>query len=188
MLCTDLPGYVCFPAPEGLTEMLKNGPGLVLLDWLRHHVTNVHHDRSTKLKIVVRLNPLLGDSLGYAFWMASLELPREEISQPPFQEGSDSSHEKQPNPPAGSPDTASGTLANWSLKNDKIINIDAGFKNFLMSQFRVSVCCISALDGSHKHWPRVVFVSSPTKNPANIAGQFPYPCTNHHRTNPMYSI
>ena len=36
------------------------------------------------------------------------------------------------------------------------LDIDAGFKNFLMSQFYVSVCYISALDGSHEHWPRVV--------------------------------
>lgn len=35
---TDLPGNVGLPAPPGLTEVLQNGPGLVLLDAFRHHV------------------------------------------------------------------------------------------------------------------------------------------------------
>ena len=31
----------CSPAPPGLGQVLQDGPGLVLLDALRHHVQNV---------------------------------------------------------------------------------------------------------------------------------------------------
>ena len=39
-----LPWDVGLPAPEGLAQVLQDCPGLVLLDGLGHHVTDVHHD------------------------------------------------------------------------------------------------------------------------------------------------
>lgn len=39
----NLPGDVGLPAPPGLTQVLQDCPGLVLLNSIRHHVQNVVH-------------------------------------------------------------------------------------------------------------------------------------------------
>ena len=63
---THLPGDVGLPAPPGLAEVLQDGPGLVLLDALGHHVQNVVHDGSTQLQVKVGLHALLSHRLGHA--------------------------------------------------------------------------------------------------------------------------
>ena len=63
---THLPGDVGLPAPPGLAEVLQDGPGLVLLDALGHHVQDVVHDSSTQLQVEVGLDTLLGHRLGHA--------------------------------------------------------------------------------------------------------------------------
>ena len=45
--------------------MLQDGPGLVLLDALRHHIQDVVHDGSTELQVEVGLHSLLSHSLGH---------------------------------------------------------------------------------------------------------------------------
>lgn len=68
---TNLPGNVGLPAPPGLTEMLQNGPGLVLLDAFRHHVQDIVHYSSTQLQVKVRLHTLLSDRLGHTLGVTS---------------------------------------------------------------------------------------------------------------------
>lgn len=62
-MCIYLPWNVCLPAPPGLTEMLQNGPSLVLLDSLRHHVQDVVHHSCSQLQVKVRLHTLFSHSL-----------------------------------------------------------------------------------------------------------------------------
>lgn len=69
--CADLPGDVGFPAPPGLAEVLQDGPGLVLLDALGHHVQDVVHHGGTQLQIEVRLHALLGHRLGDSLGMTT---------------------------------------------------------------------------------------------------------------------
>lgn len=40
--------------------MLQDGPGLVLLDTLGHHIHYVVHNRRSQLQVEVRLDSLLG--------------------------------------------------------------------------------------------------------------------------------
>lgn len=63
---THLPRDVGLPAAPGLAEVLQDGPGLVLLDALGHHVQDVVHDCGAQLKVKVGLNTLLGHRLGHA--------------------------------------------------------------------------------------------------------------------------
>jgi hypothetical protein len=70
------------------------------------------HDSSSKLEVVMRLDTLFGDSLGDALRITSLELPREEITKPTFKKGHDTTHEEQPDAPAGSPEADTRTLTN----------------------------------------------------------------------------
>jgi len=76
----NLPWDVGFPAAPCLRKMLEDGPGLVGLDTLRHHVENVVHHRCTELEIKVRLHALLRDRLGDTLRVTSFELAGEEIS------------------------------------------------------------------------------------------------------------
>lgn len=46
-----LPRNVGLPAAPGLTEVLQDRPGLILLDPLRHHVEDVMHHSGPKLKV-----------------------------------------------------------------------------------------------------------------------------------------
>jgi hypothetical protein len=55
----------CSPAPPGLRQVLQDGPGLILLHPLRHHVQNVMlHNNTTQshtaspLANLARLDPL----------------------------------------------------------------------------------------------------------------------------------
>lgn len=91
--------------------MLQDGAGLVLLDALGHHVEDVVHDRSAQFEIKVRLDALLRHRLGHALRVATLELARQQVAQPAFQQRCDAAQEEEPDAPAGRPDTAAGTLA-----------------------------------------------------------------------------
>ena len=91
--------------------MLEDRLGLVLLDALWHHVEDVVHHRCTQLEIVVRLHALLRHSLGSAFAVAALELTREQVTEPAFEQRNDAAHEEEPDSPAWCPETNTGTLA-----------------------------------------------------------------------------
>ena len=54
---------------------------------------------------------LLGDSLGNALGLPTLKLPCQQVAQPPLQQGHDTSEEEEPNPPHGSPEPYTWTLA-----------------------------------------------------------------------------
>lgn len=62
-MAAHLPGDVGLPAPPRLTEMLQNGPGLILFDSLGHHVQDVMHHSCSQLQVKVRLHTLFGHSL-----------------------------------------------------------------------------------------------------------------------------
>jgi hypothetical protein len=70
------------------------------------------HDSSSKLEVVMGLDTLLGDGLGDALRITSLKLAREEISKPAFKKWHDTTHEKQPDAPTGSPKADARTFAN----------------------------------------------------------------------------
>ena len=53
--------------------MLQDGPGLVLLDALGHHVQDVVHDGGTQLQVKVGLHTLLGHRLGHTLGVTSCE-------------------------------------------------------------------------------------------------------------------
>ena len=110
----NLPGDVGLPAPPGLGQVLEDGPGLVLLDSLRHHVDNVVHHAGAQLQVEVGLDPLLGDRLGHALAVPPLELPGQQVAQPPLQQRRHAAQEEEPDPPAGSPDPAAGALPDRS--------------------------------------------------------------------------
>ena len=107
----NLPGDVGLPATPRLAQVLQDGLGLVLLDALWHHVQDVMHDGRTKLEIEVTLDPLLGDRLGHALVLAALELPREQVAEPPLQQRHDAAQEEQPHPPHRRPEPDTRTLA-----------------------------------------------------------------------------
>ena len=58
------------------------------------------------------LDTLLGDSLGDALRIASLELASEEITKPAFKKWHNTTHEEQPDAPTGSPEADTRTLSN----------------------------------------------------------------------------
>ena len=60
----------------------------------------------------MRLNTLLGDSLGDTLRIMSLELVREKITKPTFKKRYNTAHEEKPAAPAGGPEADTGTLAN----------------------------------------------------------------------------
>ena len=96
--------------------MLQNGPGLVLLDALWHHVQDVMHHGCSQLQIEVGLDPLLGDRFGDALGMSSLELTRQKVSEPSLQKRGHTAHEKEPNSPAWCPKSTPGAFSDGSLK------------------------------------------------------------------------
>mmetsp|Transcript_62206 Transcript_62206/g.196852 ORF Transcript_62206/g.196852 Transcript_62206/m.196852 type:complete len:623 (-) Transcript_62206:2053-3921(-) len=110
----DLPGNVGFPAAPRLREVLKDGARLVLLDALGHHVEDVVHHRRAQLEVEVRLHPLLGDGLGHALGVAPLELPRQQVPEPPLQQRHNAAEEEEPHPPHGSPEPHAWALADWA--------------------------------------------------------------------------
>lgn len=60
--------------------MLQDRLGLVLLDGLRHHVEDVVHHCCAELKVIVRLDTLLGNSLCNAFAVSAFELTSQKIA------------------------------------------------------------------------------------------------------------
>ena len=90
--------------------MLKNCAGLVLLDALWHHVQNIVHNRCAQLEVEVAFNALLGYSLGDSFAVATFELAGKEIAQPTLEKRNNTAKEEQPDSPARSPNTDTGTL------------------------------------------------------------------------------
>ena len=105
-----LPRNVTLPASPSFRKMLKNRVDLVLFDTFRHHIHEIRHDRSPQFKVEMRFHTLLGDGLGNALAMTTLELAREQVSEPSLKEGDDTTHEEQPNSPGGGPETATRTL------------------------------------------------------------------------------
>jgi hypothetical protein len=97
-------------APPSLRQVLKDRLRLVLLDPLGHHIEDIVHNGRTKLEVEVRVNPLLRNCLRDTLRVTSLELTREEVTEPAFEEGNDTAEEEEPDAPSGSPETDTGTL------------------------------------------------------------------------------
>ena len=74
--------------------MLENRVDFVLFDALCHHVHEIRHDGSTKLQVEVRFDSLFGDGLCHTLAVTTLELTREEIPEPSFQERNNAAHEE----------------------------------------------------------------------------------------------
>jgi hypothetical protein len=70
------------------------------------------HDSSSKLEVVMGLDTLLGDGLGYALRITSLELARKKITKPTFKKGHNTTHEEEPDAPTGSPEADTRTFTN----------------------------------------------------------------------------
>jgi hypothetical protein len=70
------------------------------------------HDSSSKLEVVMRLDTLLGDGLGDALRITSLELAREKNTKPVFKKWYNATHKEEPDAPTGSPEANTRTLAN----------------------------------------------------------------------------
>lgn len=115
----NFPWNVRLPASPSFRQMLKNGSRFVLFDAFRHHVQNVVHDRGTKLQIVVRFYALFGHRFCDPFRMTTFELTRQQVAQPTFQQWDDSTQEKQPYSPSWSPNSTTGSFADWPLKTEK---------------------------------------------------------------------
>ena len=64
--------------------MLHYGLGFVALDTFRHHIIDVSYDGTSKLKVKLTLNSLLGDGLSRTLRVTALELPSKEVAQPSF--------------------------------------------------------------------------------------------------------
>ena len=62
--------------------MLQNSLRLILLDGLGHHVQDIMHDSSTKFKVVMRFNTLLGHGLRNTLAISAFELAGQKISKP----------------------------------------------------------------------------------------------------------
>ena len=60
----------------------------------------------------MRLDTLLGDGLGNALRITSLELGREKITKPAFKKWYNATHKKEPDAPTRSPEANTRTLAN----------------------------------------------------------------------------
>ena len=87
-------------------------PHLVLFDALWHHVQDVMHDSSTKLKIIVRLDALLCDSACNALGLPPLKLPSQQVAQPALEQRDNASQEEEPYAPHRGPETHTGAFAN----------------------------------------------------------------------------
>ena len=70
------------------------------------------HDSSSKLEVVMRLDTLLGDGLGEALRIVSIELAREKITKPAFKKWYNATHKEEPDAPTRSPEVNARTLAN----------------------------------------------------------------------------
>lgn len=70
------------------------------------------HDSSSKLKVVMGLDTLLGDGFGDALRITSLELAREKITKPAFKKWYNTTHKEKPDAPTRSPEADTRTLAN----------------------------------------------------------------------------
>ena len=62
--------------------MLQDSFRLVLFDGLRHHVQDVVHDGSAKLKIVMRLDTLFSNRLRDALAVTAFELTCKQVAKP----------------------------------------------------------------------------------------------------------
>lgn len=110
----DLPGDVGLPASPSFRQVLHDRLGLVLPDRFGHHVEDIAHDGGTQFEIEVRLDTLLGDGLGDSLRVSPFKLPGQQVVQPSFEQGDDTSHEEQPDPPSRRPETDTGSLSNGS--------------------------------------------------------------------------
>jgi hypothetical protein len=62
------------------------------------------HDSSSKLEVVMGLETLLGDGLGDALRITSLEPAREKTTKPAFKKWYNATQEEEPDVPIGSPE------------------------------------------------------------------------------------
>lgn len=108
----DLPRNVGLPATPCLTEMLQDDTGLVGTNTLRHHVKNIVKHSSVQLQVELRLNSLLGHSLGNTLGLSSLELSGKQVAKPSLKKRDNTTQEEDPHTPHGSPETTTGTLSN----------------------------------------------------------------------------
>jgi hypothetical protein len=97
-------------ATPSLAKMLKDGSRLGGFNSLGHHVQDIMHNGRSELELVIGLNALLRHRLGNALVVTSLEMTREKVSKPPLEQRDDSTKEKEPHSPAGSPETATRTF------------------------------------------------------------------------------
>lgn len=111
-----LPRNISLPTTPRLRQVLQNSSCFVLLNAFRHHIHYIVHDRSAQFQVKVRFNSLFCDCFSHSFGMASLELTREEVAEPSFQQRRNASHKKQPHTPTGCPEAATRSFAHRSLQ------------------------------------------------------------------------
>ena len=74
----------------------------------------------------MRLDPLLCHRLGDPLGLAPLKLTRQQVAQPPLQQGDHAAQEEEPDAPHGGPDTHTRALADGSRVEpvvDKVLQI-----------------------------------------------------------------
>lgn len=84
------------------------------------------HNCGTKLKVIVRLNTLFGDSLSYALRITSLELASQKVSKPALKKRHNPTHKEEPDSPARSPEADTRTLSNGASVEaiiDKVLQV-----------------------------------------------------------------
>ena len=116
----NLPRNVGLPTSPSFRQVLHDGLGLVLTNRLGHHVEDITHDGSTQLQVEVRLDTLLGDRLGDSLRVSSLELSGQQVVEPSLEQGNDTSHEEQPDPPSWRPEPDTGTLSNGTRVEPRV--------------------------------------------------------------------
>lgn len=62
--------------------MLNDSLRLILPDRLGHHIDNVVHDSGSQLKVILRLDTLLGHGLRHALAITSFELTSKQVAKP----------------------------------------------------------------------------------------------------------
>lgn len=117
-----LPRNVSFPTSPCFTKMLQNNTGFVLFDSFRHHVQNIMHHCGSKFQVKVTLNSLLGDCFGNTFGVSPFKLSGQQISKPAFQEGYNTTQEKEPHPPSRSPEATPRSFTYRSLEKKKLFD------------------------------------------------------------------
>lgn len=93
--------------------MLQDGLALIGLDPLGHHIDDIVHDRRAQFEIVMGLNALLRNRLGNTLRVSSLEMSREQVSEPSLEQRHNTTHEEEPHAPPRCPNPDTRALAHW---------------------------------------------------------------------------